>query len=183
MMFFLSDLESRKLRLTSFKEDFVLLQSQKYSLPQVLDLSSVQSEDQLNGGPNRHIWSLGVLLYKIVVMKSPDLSDLARIKRWLSNETAPFNEAQTIYNKSFFEMVIEMLSDNGNRTSLEKLLKHRWFLEKFDNTPKTNRLATIKSVTYHDSELTSEREEDFSDEEVVKPKEVKKTTMVIAPNR
>lgn len=106
-----------------------------------------------------------MLIYKIVLMKSPDLSDLARIKRWLANDTTqPFNEAQTIYNKSFFEMMMEMLSDNGNRTSLEKLLKHRWFLEKFDNAPKTNRLATIKSVTYHDSDLQSDRDEDFSEE-------------------
>lgn len=42
VMFFLSELESRKLRMAGFKEDLVLLQSQKYSLPQVLDLSSVQ---------------------------------------------------------------------------------------------------------------------------------------------
>lgn len=70
LLFFLTELEQRKLRLQSLRDDMVLLQGQKYSQPQVMDLSAVLPDDQ-QGGPNRHVWSLGVLLYKIVMMKPP----------------------------------------------------------------------------------------------------------------
>lgn len=98
------------------------------------------------------------MLYKIVMGKSPETSELSRIKRWLAGDAQAFHETQTIYNKSFFELLLEMLSDNGSRTNLEKLLKHRWFLEKFDTSQKGTRLNTIKSLTYQDSEQLSERE-------------------------
>jgi hypothetical protein len=45
MMFFLSDIETRKMRLTALREDIVLLQEQKLSMPQIIDLSSVQYEE------------------------------------------------------------------------------------------------------------------------------------------
>jgi hypothetical protein len=52
-------------------------------------------------------------------------------------------------------MLLEMLTDNGSKTSLDKLMKHRWFLEKFDHIQPNKRLMTIKSVTYHDSDVQS----------------------------
>lgn len=57
-------------------------------------------------------------------------------------------------------MLLEMLSENGNRASIEKLLKHRWFLEKFDNSMKANRLATIKSINHGECEIS---EQEFSE--------------------
>jgi hypothetical protein len=49
-------------------------------------------------------------------------------------------------------MLLKMLTDNGSKTSLDQLIKDRWFLEKFDNILPNQRLTTIKSLTYHDTE-------------------------------
>jgi hypothetical protein len=87
------------------------------------------------------------------MMKPPDHCENMRIKKWLAGEIQPFCEALSIYKKSFFEMLMDMLCDNGSKTTLDKLMKHRWFLEKFDHIQPNLRLMSIKSATFYESDF------------------------------
>jgi hypothetical protein len=55
MLFFLVDIEARKLRLTALREDIIFLQEQQFSMPHIIDLSWIQYEEHMVGIPNLHI--------------------------------------------------------------------------------------------------------------------------------